>query len=132
MLFTKGIALAKEVAAELNISPKDIISTLTNQEFGKFSVIPDDEGTVYQCEAFTQHGNVYMRCRYPVLDSSPRVCSKHQGCQMDLPSLPVMNRLVAPEATYMYNKETSDVFTLNGIHCGILKGSKLILFDISD
>jgi len=132
ILFTKGIALAKEVAAELNVSAKDIISTLSTQEFGKFTVIPDNEDSVYQCEAFTQHGNVYMRCRYPVLESSPRICSKHRGCSMDLPKLPVMNRLVTPETTYMYNKETSDVFTLNGIHSGIVKGSKLILFDISD
>jgi hypothetical protein len=132
ILFTKGIALAKEIAAELNVSAKDIISSLTAQDLGKFTFIPDEEGTVYQCEALTQHGAVYMRCRYPVLGSAPRVCSEHHGYSMEVPKLPIMNRLVTPEAIYMYNKDTSEVFSLNGILCGRMKGSKLLLFNIQD
>jgi len=131
VLFTKGVALAKEVASELNVSPKDIISSLTAQELGKFTIIPDEENTVYQCEALTQHGDVYMRCRHPVIDTSPRLCKKHSGHSLDLPKLPLMKRLVTPEAIYIYDTNTFDVFTLNGVHCGILKGTKLVLFDVN-
>jgi len=130
IIFTKGVALAKEIAAELNVSAKDIISSLTIQELGKFTVIPDEEGTIYQCEALTQHGIVYMRCRYPVLGSAPRLCCEHQGCSMEVPKLPTMNRLVTSEAIYMYNKETSEVFSLDGKLCGRIKGTQLCLFDI--
>lgn len=129
ILFTKGVALAKEIAAEFNVSAKDIVASLTLQESGKFIVIPDDEGTVYQCEAFTQHGSVYMRCRYPVIGSSPRLCCQHKGASVNVPNLPIMNRLVTPEAIYIYNKN-SEVFTLNGQQCGRLKGTNLVLFDI--
>lgn len=130
ILFTKGISLAKEIAAELNVSAKDIISSLTAQELGKFTIIPDQEGTMYQCEALTQHGTTYLRCRYPVLETSPRLCIKHRGYCMDVAPLPQLQRLVTTEATYMYDSNTGDVFTLNSVICGRLKGSKLILFDI--
>lgn len=132
ILFTKGLALAKDVAKELNVSAKDILSALSSQEFGKFMVIPDEESTVYQCEALTQHGVVYMRCRHPVLTTSPRLCPNHKGSSMETPMLPIMNRLVTPESIYIYKKETSEVFTLNGSLCGKLKGNKLTVFHIED
>ena len=71
-----------------------------------------------------------MRCRYPVLGSAPRICCEHQGSSMDVPKLPIMNRLVTPEGIYMYKKETMEVFSLNGTLCGRIKGNKLLLFDI--
>jgi len=132
ILFSKGVALAKEIAAELNVSAKDIVSSLTAQELGKFTVIPDEEGTVYQCEALTQYGSTYMRCRYPVLTSAPRLCCEHKGYSINLPNLPIMNRLVTAEGLYMYNKETLEVFTLSGAQCGQMKRNKLVLFDIQE
>jgi len=130
ILYTKGVALAKEVAAELNVSSKDILGSMRIEELGKFTIIPDESQEVYQCEAITQQGDVYMRCRYPVLDTAPRRCAKHLCQSMEIPRLPFMKRLVTPEETYVYDPKTLEVFNLNGTQCGTLKGSKLLLFDI--
>lgn len=132
VLFTKGIALAKEVAAELNVSPKEIIAQLNLQEATKFILTPDEEDTIYQCQSITQHGTVYLRCRCPAFGSAPRFCVKHSNASLDIPCLPLVKRLQAPEATYVYNSISNEVFTLNGLQCGTLKGDKLILFDIQE
>lgn len=132
VLFTKGVALAKEVAAELNVSPKDIIANLNMQENSKFILGSDEDDALYQCQALTQHGVVHMRCRYPALGPAPRFCNKHCQLPTEVPVLPLVKRLVTPEATYIYNPITKDVFTLNGSLCGSFKGSKLVLFEIVD
>jgi hypothetical protein len=130
VLFTKGVALAKEVAAELNVSPKDIIASLNIQESTKFILASDDDTAVYQCQAVNQHGAVYMRCRAPTLGVAPRLCNKHSQHAADIPLLPLVRRLVTSEATYVYNPMTNEVFTLNGTLCGSLKNTRLTLFDI--
>jgi len=130
VLFTKGIALAKEVAAELNVSSKDIIANLNMQDNSRFILGSDDDETMYQCQALSQHGTVHMRCRYPAFGLAPRFCTKHSQAPAEIPVLPLVKRLVTPEASYVYNPITKEVFTLDGLICGLLKGSKLILFDI--
>lgn len=130
VLFTKGLALAKEIAADLGVSPKDLITNLNSQERGKFTVIPDEDAAVYQCQALMHHGVVYMRCRKPTLGLAPRFCKQHERYAMDAPALPMVRRLVTPEATYIVNMATREVTTLNGAGCGILNGERLTLFEI--
>lgn len=132
VLFTKGIALAKEVAAELNVSPKEIIAHLKLEEGSKFILLPDDEDSVYQCQAITQHGTVYLRCRCPAFGSAPRFCGNHSSASTDVPCLPLVKRLVAPEATYLYNPIQNNVHSLNGIECGTLKPNKIIIFEVQE
>jgi hypothetical protein len=130
VLYTKGAALAREVAVELNVSPKEIIANLKLQENSKFIVTGDDDDTLYQCQALSQHGSVHMRCRYPALGPAPRFCNKHIHNSPDIPCLPLVKRLICPEATYVYNPNTSEVYTLNGILCGSFKNDRLRLFEI--
>jgi hypothetical protein len=132
VLFTKGIALAKEVAAELNVSPKEIIAHLKMEESSRFILVPDDEDAVYQCQAITQHAAIYLRCRCPAFGSAPRFCANHVAASTDVPCLPLVKRLITPEATYVYNPITNEVSSLNGVQCGTLNGNKLILFDIQE
>ena len=130
ILFTKGFALAKEIAAELNVSPKDILSVLTTKEETKFIVLKDEDNSLYQCEGIHKCGVVLMRCRTPVLGLSPGYCSKHSEMILDIPKLPLVKRITTPEETYVVKPETNEVFTLNGIQCGTLKESTLIVFEI--
>lgn len=132
VLFTKGVALAKEVAAELNVSPKEIIAHLKLEEGSKFILLSDAEDAIYQCQSITQHGTVYLRCRCPAFGSAPRFCVNHVAATTDVPCLPLVKRLAAPEATYLYNPITNDVHTLNGVQCGTLKGTKIIIFEIQE
>jgi len=132
VLFTKGIALAKEVAAELNVSPKEIIAHLKLEESSKFILLPDDENAVYQCQAITQHAKVYLRCRCPAFGSAPRFCANHMTASTDVPCLPLVRRLQREEVTYIYNPITNEVSSLNGVQCGTFNGNKLVLFDIQE
>ena len=129
VLYTKGIALAKEISADLGVSPQPLISALNTQDRSKFVILPDDESTKYQCQALIQHGATYMRCRYPTLKPSPSYCSAHERYSPDIPKFLKNVRLIevsdVPYALY-----GSDVFTLNGEKSGYLKNGKVTLFEI--
>lgn len=128
VLYSKALSLAKELAKELGVSPQPLIAQLNTIERSKFTIIPDDESTTYQCKAPLHGSAVIQRCRQPVLGSSG-FCSTHERSSATVPiDLPIVQRLVTSEATYM----TSDsvVYTLNGEACGELKGTKLKLFII--
>ena len=127
ILFTKAIALAKDIANELNISPQPLIDSLKKEERGKFTIIPDDD-TSYQCCALVQRGLTQVRCRYPTLAHNPRLCSAHLSNTLDVPKLPEVQRIITPDSEYILKGK--DVLTLNGHQCGILKGSTLTLFEI--
>ena len=127
ILFTKAIALAKDIAIELNISPQPLIDSLKKEERGKFTIIPDDD-TTYQCHALIQHGSLYMRCRYPTLSHNPRLCTAHLNHTPDIPKLPEVERIITSDSEYILKDKS--VLTMNGNKCGILKGPTLTLFDI--
>ena len=129
VLFTKGIALAKEIAADLGVPPQALIQNLNTQERGKFTILPDDESTKYQCQALIKHGATFMRCRCPTLKPSPSFCSSHERYSPDIPrGLKQVRLLDTPEVPYVLYG--TDVYTMNGEKCGILKGSTLTLFQI--
>lgn len=131
VLYTKGLTLAKEIAKELNTSPLPLIDLLKAADRSKFTLIPDNEVNKYQCQALIQCGVTLMRCRCPSFKANPALCLAHEKYTQDLPiDLPLAQRLITPEAAYML-KDT-DVFTLNGIHCGFYKNSRLTLFEIVD
>jgi hypothetical protein len=129
VLFTKGMTLAKEVAKELGVPDKPLIQLLKTQERTKFTIIPDDESTMYQCQALIKRGAVMTRCRCATLKPSPSYCSAHERYSPDIPrglrTIRTIDGLEVPYALY-----GSDVFTINGEKCGILKGSKVTLFQI--
>jgi hypothetical protein len=129
VLFTKGLALAKEIAAELKVPAQPLIQNLNTQERGKFTIIPDDEETMYQCEALIQNGATYLRCRCPTLKRSPAYCSAHERYNPDIPrGLRKVTCIKGSDVPYLLNE--SDIYTLNGEKCGILKGSTVTLFQI--
>lgn len=127
ILFTKAIALAKDIALELNTSPQPLIDNLKKEERGKFTIIPDDD-TSYQCQALIQRGVTHTRCRYPTLGQTPRLCSAHLNQAFTVPKLQEVRRLVTPDSEYILNDKS--VLTMNGDQCGILKGCTLTLFEI--
>lgn len=127
ILFTKAIALAKDIALELNTSPHALIESLKKEERGKFTIIPDDD-TSYQCQALIQRGVSHTRCRYPTLGQTPRLCSAHSNYTFNVPKLEEVRRLVTPDSEYLL--KDNQVLTMNGNQCGILKGSTLTLFEI--
>lgn len=131
VLFNKGLVLAKEIAKELNMSPQPLIALLKGDERGKFSLIPDSELSKYQCEALIHCGSTLMRCRCASLRVNPSLCSAHERGVCDLPSnLPIVQRLITPEAVYMAKGE--EVYTLNGQQCGLFKSGRLTIFEIDD
>lgn len=131
VLYTKGLTLAKEIAKELNISPLPLISLLKAADRSKFTLIPDNDISKYQCQALLQCGSTYMRCRCPSFKANPSLCLSHEKYTIDLPiNLPLVQRLITTEAAYMMNG--TDVFTLNGQQCGYYKNTRLTLFEITD
>ena len=127
VLFNKALALAKDLAAELNVSPQVLIDALKKEDRGKFMIIPDDN-TSYQCQAFVQRGIVQMRCRCPTLVSS-QLCSNHLTSNQSITvDLPTVQRIVTPNSMYIMD-DSSTVYTLNGDQCGVLKGSTLLIFE---
>jgi hypothetical protein len=129
ILFTKGLALAKEIAADLGVPAQPLVASLNTQERGKFTIIPDDESSTYQCEALVKNGATYMRCRCPSLKPSPAYCAAHERYNIDLPrGLKKVRRVNGSDVPYLLN--ISDIYTLNGEKCGILKGSTVTLFQI--
>jgi hypothetical protein len=128
ILFTKGQALAKEVAQELGVPVKPLLASLNTKERGKFTIIPDDD-TTYQCQALQQNGATLMRCRCPSLKPSPSFCQLHERYAMDVPrGLTRVRRIEGLDVPYLLNGNT--VYTLGGEKCGLLKGSTITLFDI--
>ena len=129
VLYTKGLTLAKEIAKELSISPGPLIDLLKMSDRSKFTLIPDNEVSKYQCQALIHCGSTFMRCRCPSFKANPSLCLAHEKYTPDLPTdLPLMQRLITAEATYM--TKDSEVFTLNGEQCGYYKNSRLTLFEV--
>lgn len=129
VLFTKGLALAKEIATDLGLPPQPLVNMLNTQERGKFTILPDDESTTYQCQALIKHGATFMRCRCPTLKPSPSFCSAHERYSPDIPRGLRQVRLI-DGSDIPYVLYGSDIYTLNGERCGILKGEKATLFVI--
>jgi len=129
VLFSKGLTLAKEIAKDLGVSPQQLIQSLNTQERAKFTIIPDDEESTYQCQALVKNGATYMRCRCPSLKPSPSYCIAHEKYNPDIPkNLKKVRRIEGSDVPYILSE--NDVYTLNGKKCGIMKGSTVTLFEI--
>ena len=129
VLFNKGLALAKEIASELGVPPQALIQELKKEERGKFTLISESDVSLYQCNALIHRGSVYMRCRCPTLGST-KLCTSHSEINMTSVDLPGMQRLVTPDSSYLLDSNTNQVYMVNGEQCGVLKGSRLTLFEI--
>ena len=131
ILFSKGIALAKDIAAELNLPSKPLIASLNTQDRGKFVIIPDDEGHLYQCPALVQRGAVWMRCRCPTLKPAPSFCSAHERSPPDTNiDLPKVKRIMVGTDIFMVCG--NDVLSLNGKHSGVIEDTRVTLFEIEE
>jgi hypothetical protein len=129
VLFTKGIALAKEIAADLQVPAQPLIAALNTQERGKFIILPDEEATKYQCQALIKNGATFMRCRCPSLRPAPSYCSAHERYSPDIPrGLRHVRLIEGSDVPYVLYG--SDIFTLNGEKCGYLKNKRATLFQI--
>ena len=131
VLFNKGLVLAKDIAAELGVPAQPLIQELKKEERGKFTLISESDTPMYQCNALLHRGSVYMRCRCPTLGPM-KLCTSHSEINMTSVDLPGMQRLVTPDSVYLLDSNTTTVYTINGEQCGVLKGSRLILFEISE
>jgi hypothetical protein len=129
VLFTKGLALAKEIAADLALPAQPLIAALNTQERSKFIILPDDEATTYQCQALIKNGATFMRCRCPTMRPAPSYCGAHERYNPDIPRGLRQIRLVEG-SDVPYVLYGSDIFTLNGEKCGYRKGRKVTLFEI--
>ena len=128
VLFNKAIALAKDIATELGVPPQTLIELLKKEERGKFAILPDDDAT-YQCKALVQNGATYMRCRCSTLSGD--TCVNHLLTSMNRPNirLETVQRIQTPESVYICNG--TQVYTLDGNPCGILKDSTTLkVFEI--
>lgn len=132
VLFSKGIQLARDIAAELNVPVQPLLQTLKIQEKTKFVLLPDEETTKYQCQALNQYGLTWLRCRCPVLGCAPRLCSSH--CSEKYLKTPCLDncvevqRVIINEQTYL--RKASDLYSLEGIYCGYIRNSSAVLFEI--
>lgn len=125
ILFNKALALAKDIAKELNMPAQVLIDILKKEEKGKFTIVPDDE-PLYQCKALVQRGATYMRCRCTTFGD---FCSSHMNSSnQDTSKLQTVQRIVTPDSTYCMNN--NQVYTMDGVPCGILKDSTLTVFVI--
>ena len=126
VLFNKALALAKDIAIELGVPPQALIEILKKEERGKFTIVPDDE-PLYQCKALVQRGATFMRCRCTAFGDT---CSSHSMAtiQQSDSSLQPVQRLVAPDSVYLV--AGSQVYMVDGAPCGILKGSRVTVFEI--
>lgn len=130
VLFNKALALAKDIAIDLNVPAQALIDVLKKEERGKFTILPDDD-MLYQCNALIQRGATFTRCRCPTLGAT-QTCSAHHSVSSEHtpnPSLSTVQRLITPDSVY-YTTQENSVYTLNGEQCGILDGSTLTLFVI--
>lgn len=128
VLHAKGQQLAKEIAKELNVQPQPLLAHLKTMELGKFTLLPDTDDTLYQCEALCPHGAVLLRCKKPVLDQAPCLCSEHKGfVPANHSALRPVQRLILHGEAYIL--DGSSILTLAGAVCGIKKGTQFILFE---
>ncbi len=132
ILFAKGTALAREIAAELKVNPQPLLQSLNTQERGKFFLLPDEETTSYQCQATVAHGKIWMRCRCPVL-SGARFCGVHEKSAPIVPSnLEEVERIEVNGDLYL-KKADGIVLNRDGKVIGQMTGNqKLLIFDCED
>lgn len=132
VLFAKGAALAREIAAELKVNPQPLLQSLNTQERGKFSILPDEETSTYQCQASVPHGQIWMRCRCP-LAAGARFCSTHEKSAPIVPSnLEEVTRIEVNGEVYL-KKSDGSVLNRLGEPVGQMTGNqKLLLFDCED
>jgi hypothetical protein len=128
VLHAKGQQLAKEIAKELNVPVQPLLAHLKTMESSKFTLVPDVEDTLYQCEGLTPHGAVLLRCKKSVFGEAPRFCSEHKGCGHVQTALIPVTRLILRGEAYILNG--SSILTLEGRLCGMKKGSKIILYEV--
>jgi hypothetical protein len=130
VLFSKGLALARDIATELKVDPKPLIQALNGPERGKFFLVPDDEATTYQCQAHIPNGKTWMRCRSPTC-GGVRFCSAHERSAPIVPSgLEEVERIVVTGEVYL-KKADGAVVNREGVVVGSLTpNQKLILFEI--
>jgi len=129
VLFTKGLSLAKEIATDLGVPPQALIQNLNSMDRSKFNLLPDDDTSTYQCQALIKNGATFMRCRCPSLRPSPSYCSGHERYSPDIPrGMKTVRRIEGLEVPYLLYG--SDVYTMNGEKCGVLKGVTVTLFQI--
>lgn len=133
ILFNKAMALAKDVAAELNLPAQALIDILKKEERSKFTILPDDDMT-YQCQALIHQGAIYTRCRCPTLGVA-QLCSNHNTTLYHIPpssvALPTVQRYVTPDSTNVMCHD-SQIYTMSGKQCGYLKGVTITLFEIEE
>jgi hypothetical protein len=129
VLLKKAKELAKEVAAELKVDAKLLISELNREDRSRFNIIQEEEEVAsYQCQALVQRGPVYTRCRCATLSPHPRKCSTHEKYATPAPvGLESVQRVVDSDTVY-FTKDTI-VFRETGEECGVLKGTVLTLFE---
>jgi hypothetical protein len=129
ILFSKGMALAKEIATEMGVQPQALISSLNTQERSKFTIVPDEETSMYQCQALIQHGATYLRCRCPSLKPAPSYCLTHEKHSLEIKkTLPFVKRVITPEETLVEREGV--VYGLSGKRRGLIKGTRITLFEI--
>ena len=124
VLFNKALALAKDIAVDLNVSAQALIDVLKVEERGKFTIIPDEDA-MYQCNLLIKKGPAYIRCRCPTLTQR---CCEHTMLDQPVVQLPIVQRMVTPDSIYLIKND--EVYTKNGAQCGILNGSVLTLFEV--
>jgi len=130
VLHAKGQQLAKEIARELNVPVQPLLAHLKTMEHGKMTIVPDVEDTLYQCEALTPHGAVFLRCKHSVFGEAPRFCNEHKLSHANTKekgSLIPVTRLILRGQAYILNGST--ILTLEGRICGVKKGSRTILYE---
>ena len=131
VLLTKGIVLAREIAAELKVSPKLLIKALNVQDRNQFALIADEEGTQYQCQALIQRGATLMRCRHPVIGVAPRICCAHEKYRIDYfqGNTELVQRVLGPAGQYFLKDKV--LYNEYGSSVGILKkDSSAIIFEL--
>lgn len=131
VLFAKGAALAREIAAELKVNPQPLLQSLNTQERGKFTILPDED-TMYQCQAAVAHGRIWMRCRCPVA-SGARFCGSHEKSAPIVPSnLEEVQRVEVNGEVYLKKADGSVLNRLGDCVGQLTANQKLLLFESDD
>ena len=130
VLFTKGMAFAREIAAELKVNAAPLLQALNTQERSKFVILPEDELSLHQCCAAIPNGKFWIRCRSPVLACGSRYCTTHDKTAPIVPSHLEEAQRVDVKGDVYFKKDDDSVVNRDGRVVGILKGSKLTLFEI--
>ena len=130
ILYTKTIALAREIALELGQPIQPLLQIIKEEERSKFVILPDEETATYQCQALVQNGATLLRCRHPVLSSAPRYCRQHLNSHssLDTSTLIDIRRVIVDKDVYI--AVGLDLYTLTGEPCGCIQDNRVIVFDI--